>query len=65
MKIDDRAVLRNVTQAGTYQLRLVFYERGGGSEIELFAAEGSFGAFEANAFRLVGDVAGSGLPVST
>ena len=31
----------NVPAAGDYPLRLVFYERGGGSELELFAAPGN------------------------
>ena len=38
------------------------YERGGGSELELFAAQGSFSSFS-SAFRLVGDTSGGGLAV--
>jgi hypothetical protein len=52
----------NFPAAGDYPLRLVFYERGGGSEVELFAAQGPLGTFTA-AFRLVGDVANGGLQV--
>jgi len=52
----------NFPAAGDYPLRLVFYERGGGSEVELFAAQGTIGTFTA-AFRLVGDVANAGLAV--
>lgn len=52
----------NFAQAGDYPLRLVFYERGGGSEVELFAAQGSSAAWGTN-FRLVGDTANSGLAV--
>jgi hypothetical protein len=52
----------NFPQAGDYALRLVFYERGGGSEVELFAASGSYAAWGAN-FRLVGDTANGGLAV--
>jgi hypothetical protein len=48
--------------AGEYQLRLVYYERGGGAECELFAAQGAFATYN-SAFRLVGDVAGGGLQV--
>lgn len=48
--------------AGEYPLRLVFYERSGGSEVELFAAQGSYAAWGAN-FRLVGDTANDGLAV--
>lgn len=50
----------NVTQAGVYDARLVFYERGGGAELEFFAAPGSHGSFNAN-FDLVGDTANGGL----
>jgi hypothetical protein len=46
--------------AGDYPLRLVFYECGGGSELEFFAAQGAFTAFGAG-FQLVG--ATGGLPV--
>ncbi len=49
--------------AGDYPIRLVFYEQGGGSGVELFAAAGAFVGFDANAFRLVGDTAGGGLLV--
>jgi len=48
--------------AGDYPLRLVFYERGGGSGVELFAAQGSYAAWGSN-FRLVGDTANGGLAV--
>ena len=41
-------------KAGDYPVRLVFYECGGGSEVEFFAAQGSYSAFNA-VFRLVGD----------
>lgn len=53
----------NFASPGEYPLRLVFYERGGGSEVELFAAAGSFTSFSASAFDLVGDVANGGLQV--
>lgn len=52
----------NVPAAGDYPLRLLYYERGGGAEVELFAAQGTFGAWGAN-FRLVGDTANGGLAV--
>src|SRR5439155_24891266 len=52
----------NFPAAGDYALRLVFYECGGGSEVELFAAQGSFASWGAN-FRLVGDTANGGLAV--
>ena len=41
-------------------MRLVFFERGGGAEVELFAAPGAHGTFNSN-FDLVGDVANGGL----
>lgn len=46
--------------AGIHDLDLVFFELGGGASIELFAATGTFGAFDAS-MRLVGDTANGGL----
>jgi hypothetical protein len=54
----DTLATFNVTQPGPYNLRLVFYEQGGGSGLEFFVAKGSFGAFDATKFHLVGDAAG-------
>ena len=51
--------------AGDYPLRLVYYECGGGSEVELFAAQGSFSGWDATHFRLVGDEANGGLGVKS
>ena len=51
--------------AGDYALRLVFYECGGGSEVELFAAQGSFSIWDSTNFRLVGDTANGGLAVKS
>ena len=48
--------------AGDYAVKLVFYECGGGSEVEFCAAPGIFGGFDPS-FRLVGDTAGGGLAV--
>jgi hypothetical protein len=59
----DTLEVFNITQAGQYDLRLVFYERGGGSELELFAAPGRRTSFSATHFRLVGDIARGGLQV--
>ncbi|MFO1498710.1 MAG: lamin tail domain-containing protein [Verrucomicrobiota bacterium] len=53
----------NFPAAGDYPLRLVFYERGGGSELELYAAQGSFGSWNSANFRLVGETASGGLAV--
>ena len=46
--------------AGIHSLDLVFFERGGGAEVELFAAKGTFTAFSGD-FKLVGDTAAGGL----
>ncbi len=59
----DTLEVFNIAQAGQYDLRLVFYERGGGSELELFAAPGRRNSFSATHFRLVGDIARGGLQV--
>ena len=53
----------NFPAAGDYPLDLIFYECGGGSEVELFAAQGSFSSWNSTNFRLVGDVANGGLAV--
>ncbi len=59
----DSLATFNITEAGLHDLRLVFYEQGGGSELELFAARGSLSGFSVASFRLVGDVARGGLQV--
>src|SRR3989454_447858 len=51
----------NFPAAGDYQLRLVYYECGGGSEVELYAAQGSYTVWNPTNFRLVGDTASGGL----
>ncbi|HNQ88603.1 MAG TPA: CotH kinase family protein [Verrucomicrobiota bacterium] len=53
----------NFSKAGEHALRLVFYERGGGSEVELWAASGWRWRWTANDFDLVGDTAAGGLAV--
>src|SRR5216117_2955868 len=53
----------NFTAAGDYPLRLVFYECGGGSEVEMYAGQGSFTSWNPTNFRLVGDTANGGLAV--
>ncbi len=53
----------NFPAAGDYALDLVYYECGGGSEVELYAAQGSYGSWNSTNFRLVGDVANGGLTV--
>ncbi|MBT3198999.1 MAG: hypothetical protein HN350_03695 [Phycisphaerales bacterium] len=55
----------NIPQAGVYSIRLVQFENAGGASGELFAAEGSYGVFDTNAFKLVGDTANGGLVVNS
>ncbi len=55
----------NFPSAGDYPIRLVFYERGGGSEVELFAAQGSYASWDGTNCRLVGDSANGGLAVKS
>ncbi len=59
----DTLTAFNISEPGPHELRLVFYERGGGSELELFAARGSYSSFSPTHFRLVGDVSKGGLQV--
>jgi hypothetical protein len=54
----------NLPAAGNYALELIFYECGGGSEVELFAAQGTYASWDSTNFRLVGDTAGGGLAVT-
>ncbi|HUU90439.1 MAG TPA: lamin tail domain-containing protein [Phycisphaerae bacterium] len=58
----DTVGVFNVTTAGPCQVRLVMYERGGGSEVELYAGSGSYGAWDSS-MRLIGDTANGGLEV--
>jgi hypothetical protein len=54
----------NFPSAGLYPLNLVYYECGGGAGVEFFAAQGSYAAWDATNFRLVGDTANGGLAVT-
>ncbi len=54
----------NFPQAGVYDVRLVFYERGGGAGCELFAAQGNISSFNPSDFKLVGDTANGGLALA-
>ena len=60
---EDHFGSRNLS-AGAHTIEAMFWERGGGAEMELFAAKGSFTTFNAG-FQLVGDTANGGLPVFT
>ena len=59
----DTLATFNIPTWGFYDLRLVFYEQGGGSSLEFFAAQGRYSLFDASRFRLIGDIAGGGLYV--
>src|SRR4029078_4349931 len=59
----DTLATFNITEAATYGVRLIFYERGGGAELELFAAPGAQASFNGT-FDLVGDTTGGGLPLA-
>src|SRR5262249_46246510 len=48
--------------AGDFPLDLVYYEGGGGSEVELFAVQGTATTWNSS-FKLVGDTANGGLTV--
>ncbi|MFK5855137.1 MAG: PA14 domain-containing protein [Bacteroidota bacterium] len=50
--------------AGFHNLDLVFFDNGGGAAIELFAAPGTFAAFDPS-MRLVGDTTNGGLICNT
>ena len=50
--------------AGEYPVRLLFYECGGGAEVEFFAVSGTYSAVN-SAFRLIGDTLAGGLAVKS
>lgn len=60
----DHLGVRNLS-AGLHSFELVMFEGTGGDCLELFAAAGNYGAFDAGAFRLVGDTANGGLAATT
>jgi len=60
----DDTVQTMFLAAGEYPIRLVFFECAGGSEVELFAASGSYSSFNSN-FSLIGDTANGGLMVKS
>lgn len=59
----DTLGLVSVSDPGTYPMKLLFYERGGGAALEFFAAKGRLRSFSAEDFKLVGDVQNGGLEV--
>ena len=77
LTIDDTRVINDDTQhgpqdsfgtifltAGDHDLEMLYFERGGGAEVELFAAAGEHTRFN-NSFRLIGDVENGGLEART
>lgn len=50
--------------AGPHTIEAMFFETGGGAEIEIFAAPGSFSSYDTS-MRLVGDTAAGGLTALT
>ena len=56
---EDRFGAVTLTE-GYHDLELLYFEREGGAEVELFAAPGSHTAFSSN-FQLIGDTANGGL----
>ncbi|HEX2746476.1 MAG TPA: chitobiase/beta-hexosaminidase C-terminal domain-containing protein, partial [Verrucomicrobiales bacterium] len=59
----DHFGTRTLTE-GLHTFEVVFWEQGGGSELEFFAAPGTLTTWSA-AFKLVGDTAGGGLAAFT
>jgi hypothetical protein len=55
---------RNLS-VGLHTFEVVMFQGQGGNCLEFFAAQGSYSAWDANAFRLVGDTANGGLPATT
>ena len=51
--------------AGTYPFEVIMFEGSGGDCVEFFAAEGTFTTWNADEFRLVGDIANGGLAAYT
>jgi len=61
----DTLATFNFPTPGLYRMHLLFYERGGGEEVEFFAAPGAHSSWNSDDFRLVGDVANGGLAAYT
>ncbi len=50
---------------GLHTFEVVFWEQGGGDEVEFFAAQGSFAGWNSTSFHLVGDTTSGGLAAFT
>ena len=59
----DTLGVMEFASAGDYELRLVYYERGGGASLEFFGAQGAMTFWNEEDFRLIGDISGGGLAV--
>ena len=59
--MSDTLASFNFREPGVYSTRMIYYESGGGAGVELYAAEGSYDAWNNTAFRLVGDMAQGGI----
>ena len=57
----DTIAVFDIPAAGAWNATLVMYERGGGSSVELFAAQGDHPTFYDGGFALVGDREQGGL----
>ena len=55
----------NFPAAGKYPVRFVWFQGGGGAEVELFAAQGAYRAFNYTDYKLVGDFGNGGLAVES
>ena len=63
---EDNFKVYNFATAGWHDIRLLFFERAGGAEVELFAAQGNFNSWgDTETWRLVGDTPNDGLRVMT
>jgi hypothetical protein len=63
----DTTGVFNFAAAGKYEIEVIFYERGGGAGLEVYAAHGSFSDWNSGGsnWDLVGDTASGGLVVES
>jgi len=57
---DSNTAAATYLTKGVHPLEFIFFERGGGAYVELWAAQGDYSSFNSN-FHLIGDVANGGL----
>ena len=58
---DSNTAAATYLDKGVHDLEFIFFERGGGAYVELWAAQGDYSSFNSTDFHLVGDVAAGGL----